>query len=803
MFQNLILHSIRALRKQRSFVIINIAGLAIGVACSLMIGLFIMQQTGYDNYHEHKDKIYQLFINGRIAESEFRGAFLSPPVGAAMVREFPEVENFLRLNKINETVIKYETQSFIENQLIEADSTFFDFFSIRLIRGNPESALNQPFTVVLTESTAIKIFGDEDPMDKYIRIGMYPEVFRITGIIEEVPANTHFRANMISSFLSNNAAQSQNWLNNSFSTYVMIHEDARPELLKERIQEMVNRHAGPQVSAAFGIDMEDFLNRGNKFGIEMQPLRKIKLNPNVEQNLSAPNDPRYLAIFGSIGILILLIAAINFMNLSTAQATKRAKEVVVKKVSGSSQALLIWQFLFETIFLAMVSMLMALLITELTLPMLNKLLETDLYINYLNPWYFIPALILIGVVVGIFSGIYPAFYLSSFNPVRVLKGKGRSGNELINIRRVLTTLQFAISIILIIGTMIMYRQINFMLNKPLGFDKENIMVLQRAAVLGSKAAAFKNDLLLIAGVSSVSASTYVPGRSDSNNGYTIVGRPDETFILSTNWVDHHYLETYGLEIAEGRFFDENASDQNYCIINYCSLKRFGIEDAFSTQFLDATPERIPIGVIGVIKDYHLESLRMEIKPHILKIMPEQMSPNYMSIRLQRGIDASVIEKINALWNEFTAGEPMLYFFMDENIKNLYGEEKQNASLAMVFTVLAIIIASLGLFGLTSFTVSQKTKEIGIRKTFGASTGDIWMLIIRESLMLIIISTAIAWPLIFWVAQNWLQNYYYRIDLNVADFIAGVAVAMVIAISTISYKAIEAARSNPSISLRYE
>jgi putative ABC transport system permease protein len=680
---------------------------------------------------------------------------------------------------------------------------FFDFFSIRMLRGNPQNALNQRNSVVLTESTAQKIFGTEDPMDKYIRIGMYPDPFRITGIVEEIPVNTHFRASMISSFMTSNASASQNWLSNSYSTYVMLHPDARPELMAERIQHMVNVNAEPIVNAAFGITLDDFFARGNRYGLELNPLREIMLNPAIEQMHTTPNDPRYLKIFGTIGILILLIAAINFMNLSTAQATKRAKEVMIKKVSGSSQGLLIGQFLLETIILSLISMMLALLITELTLPMLNSLLQTDLSINYFSPWYFIPLLLLTSLVIGVLAGIYPAFYLSSFNPIRALKGKGGSGNDLINLRRILTTLQFAISIILIIGTLVMYRQITFMLNKPLGFDKENVMVLQRAFVLGQQVDAFKNELLLIPGVYSVSASTFVPGRSDSNNGHTIIGRPDETFVLHTNWVDHDYMKTYGLEMVEGRFFEDISSDHHYCIINYSAVRRFGLENAFETQFLDGTPERVPLSVIGVLRDFHLESLRMEIKPVILKVKTPQMNPGYLSIRLAAGTDPSVTDKIENLWDEFTAREPMIYFYMDDNMSRLYGEEKQNASLAVIFTILAIIIASLGLFGLTSFSIAQKTKEIGIRKTFGASTTDIWTMVIRESLILIIISTVIAWPLVYWVADNWLQNYYYRISINPLDFLAGLTIAISIALITISFKAVEAARSNPSISLRYE
>jgi putative ABC transport system permease protein len=803
MFRNLFLHSYRALKKQRSYVIINVGGLAIGMACSLLIGLFIVQQRSYDNYHEHKDRIFQLVLNGKIADNDFMGGYTAPPIGPTMMEELPEVENFLRLNKVNETVIKYEERSFIENQYLEADSTFFRFFSIRLIRGEEATALAQPYSVVVSESTAKKMFGDEDPMGKMLRIGIHSNMYSITGIMEDVPQNTHFRANMIGSFSSNPSSESKNWLANSFSTYVMLHRKSQQEAVHERIQQMIQHHAGPQVHAAFGIEFSDFLARGNRYSISLQPLTSIQLNPAVEQNLTTPNDPRYLKIFGTIGLLILIIAAINFMNLSTAQATQRAKEVVVKKVSGSSQSLLIWQFLIETIFLAQMAMLLSLLITELALPLINNVLESALTINYFSPWYFIPAMFFTGAVIGILSGIYPAFYLSSFNPIQVLKGRTGNGNDLINLRRTLTTMQFAISIVLIVGTLIMYRQINYMLNKPLGFEKDHVIVLNRAFVLGNQVKSFKNELLTIPGIAAASASTSVPGKSDNNNGHMIVGRPDETFVLITNWVDIDYFKTYGLEVSEGRFFDEESLDQRACIINHCTLKKFNITDALAAQFMDSASDSSPLPVIGVVRDYHIESLRQEIKPHILKVKPQEMNASYMSIRILPGTEKEVIDRIKNLWDEFTSKEPMIYYFLDDNLNRLYSEERQNASLAVIFTFLAIIIASLGLFGLTSFSISQKTKEIGIRKTFGASTYDIWNMLIRESILLIFISTAVAWPMIFWIAENWLENYYYRISLNVFDFISGLTIAIAIAVVTISYKALKAAAANPSLSLRYE
>ncbi|MFW5707742.1 MAG: FtsX-like permease family protein [Bacteroidota bacterium] len=804
MISKLLQHSLRTLKRQKVYVLINVGGLAIGIACSLVIGLFVYQQLSVDQYHENKDNIYQLVLHGRMGGEEFTGAFTAAPIGPAMAREIPGLQGFMRMSSFNETVIRYEDNFFIEDHFIEADSTFFDFFSISLLKGNKQHVLNEPYTVVLSQSMAQRMFGNEDPINKMIRVGTGTSLYRVTGIMEDVPENTHFKANAVGSFMTNSRANHPSWLSNSFSTFVMLHPDAQPQQINEGIEELVLKYVGPQVKEFFGIHLEDFINQGNRYSIYLQPLTDIYLNPAVEQELTTPRDPRYLNIFAAIGGLILIIGAINFMNLSTAQATKRAREVGVKKVTGSSRGLLMAQFLTETIFLALLAMMLAVLLAELALPFLNPLLDIKLTINYFSPWYTIPVLLLSAIVIGILAGIYPAFYLSSFNPIKVLKGRIKKGNDLLTLRRVLTTLQFAISVILIIGTLIMHRQINFMLNKDLGFDKEEVVVIRRAGVLGEQINSFKNEMLTLPGVVSAAASTAVPGHENNNNGHMIKGRPEETFILQTNWVDYDYLETYGLEIDQGRFFDPQfMTDRQACLINQQAVKNFAMDDPLAIRFMDGDSSQPEMPVIGVVKDFHFESLHSKIRPYILKFKNEDMNWGYLSVRLKPGSPQATLEQINDIWASYTQQEPMLYFFLDEELQRLYGEEKQNARLSLIFTALAIVIASLGLFGLTAFTVAQKTREIGIRKTFGASKLDIWFMVAKEILILIAISTAIGWPLIYWIAENWLQNYHYRISLNPMDFFQGLIIATLIALTTISYRTLKAASINPSLSLRYE
>jgi len=806
MIKNLLKHSVRALTRQKAYVLINVLGLAVGLACSIIIGIFIFHELSYDQFHEHKDRIYRVGLHGRISGQEIRGSFSSAPMGPALVREFPEVLNYVRLNPWGETIIKVEDSFFTQDFFVEVDSTFFDIFSFPLLKGEKSSVLNQPYMVVLSESTAKKMFGNEDPIGKMIKVGTGTTLYQISGIMADMPENSHIKANILGSFMTNTRANEQIWTNNSFQTYVMLHQSASMKAAEARFDSLVVKYVGPEIYRFFGITIEEFLSQGNAYNHFLQPLANIHLDPSVVGSQKPANDPKYLWIFGSIGLLIIVIAAINFMNLSTAQATKRAKEVGIKKVSGAERNSLVAQFLTETLILAFVALIVAILFVELALPWFNQILGIELKLSLWNNWHIIPILIIVAVITGVFAGSYPAFYLSSFNPVTVLKGKQSNSRSNIALRGGLTVLQFTISIVLISGTMIMYRQIRFLQNKELGFDKEHVLVLRRASALRGQTASFKEELKQIPGILAVSASTAVPGHNNNNNGYQIIGR-DDTYLLNTNYVDYDFLETYGMELSDGRFFDPSyPTDKEASVINERTVRNFLIDDAFQTRFYGGSlvsEELVTIPVIGVVKDFHFESLRNEISPYMMRFREDEIQWGYVSIRLAPNAPNDIVERIEKVWADFATNDPMLYFFIDKEFERLYMEEKRSARLAVVFTIIAIFVASLGLYGLTAFTVQQRTKEIGIRRTFGASITDIWLLVSKETCILICIATAIAWPLIYWVASNWLQNYYYRISLKPWDFLTAFVIAVIIAISTISYRTIRTASLNPSLSLRYE
>lgn len=806
MFRNLILHSLRSFKRQRAYIIINVLGLSIGIACSLLIALYVLKESSYDRYNVKKDRIFRLILNGKIGGQEVTAAVTSCPMGPTMLKEFPEVEDYLRMSGSGPTVIEYNNQTFTEEHLIEVDSSFFNFFSIPVLKGDAKNLLNSPRKAVLSKSTAKKIFGNENPIDKAIKVGSDSIRYTVSGVMADVPENSHFEANILLSFMTNPYSRNPIWLNNSLSTYILLKPRTSYTTAESKLPELLKKYCGPEVKQMMGISIEDFIAQGNKYRFYFQKLRDAHLDTSIQQIFKPASDPKYLVIFGTIAILIVVIAAINFMNLSTAQASRRSKEVGIKKIGGSSRAMLITQFLSESSILTLISLVFALIIIKVSLPYVNNLIGSSLSLKLFTAWYTIPVLVLFALFVGFLSGSYPALFLSSFNPYEVLKGESRSSTTTGKLRKVLVVFQFAVSILLIIGTMVMYNQIKYMLNKDVGFNKEQVIVINRADALGPRVKAFKESIKQILGIINITSSTAVPNRNTNNNGYGIEGRKDESFLIQTNFVDYDYLETYGMKIVKGRSFNESfASDKLACIINESALKEFNITDLDKTRFLQPTGPGTynNLQLIGVVKNFNFESLRNPIRPYIFCFKSDGMTYGFLSVKLSAENYSKTINEIENKWKEFTSNTPLQYYFVDQDFENIYIQEKQNARMAVIFSVLAIFIAALGLFGLTSFTVEQKTKEIGVRKAMGSSVAGIYLVISKDVFILVTISALLSWPLIYYIAGRWLENFYYRINLSIITFIAGLSIALGIAILTISYRILRAANINPALSLKHE
>lgn len=568
-----------------------------------------------------------------------------------------------------------------------ADSSFFKFFSIPLITGDPDNVLNSPGKAVITESMATKIFGDEDPVDKVISLGDDTGRYIISGIMSDIPGTSHFDAHILVSFMTMPVANSTIWLNNTLSTYLLLRSNSDYGMLADKIPAMVEKYVGPELRQAMGISIQDFMRQGNEYNFALQRLTDIHLDPSIQQEYKPAADPKYLYIFTSISILVILIAAINFMNLATAQASRRAKEVGIKKVGGCSRRTLIYQFMTESILVSFIALLLPIIIILLALPYFNNLIGTQLELNLLAQWYTIPGLLVFTIMVGILSGSYPAFYLSSFNPVDVLRGSIKGSMQNVSLRRILVVFQFAISILLITGTMVMYRQISYMLNKDMGFNKEQVLVINRAQSLESRVEAFTDAVKKIPGVINIAGSTAVPGHNTYTSGYGIEGRQEESFIMTTNWIDYNFIDTYKMTLVKGRGFDRSyTTDRNACLINESAARNFGIADIENTRIIQPSPdgEIRYLPVIGIVKDFNFESLRNPIQPYIFLYKGNENVWGFVTAKISAQNYQRTIADINEHWKEFTYDAPMQYFFIDEDFEQMYRQEKQNAKLSVIF-----------------------------------------------------------------------------------------------------------------------
>ncbi len=807
MLNNLLKHSLRSFKRQRSYIIINVLGLSIGIACSLLIAIFVINEACYDRYNTKKERIFRVILDGKIGGQDITQASTAAVIGPTMMQEFPEIEDFLRINGWGPTIVNYNNQTFMEEHMVEADSSFFNLFSVKVLKGDPKNLLNAPHKAVLSESTAKKIFGDLNPIDKTLKIGSDSIRFTISGVMADIPGNSHFEINIITSIMTYTESSSNpSWLSNHLSTYLLLKPNSDFKSLEKKFPEFVQKYLGSAIQQYLGISLNDFFAQGNKYRYYLQNLSDIHLDPSIRQQLKEASDPKYLTIFGSIAILIILIAAVNVMNLSTAQSSKRAKEVGVKKIGGSTNGMLVAQFLFESFILTFISLLVSLIIIKITLPYFNNMLGESLALNLFTGWYTIPVLLLFSMVIGFLAGSYPAFYLSSFNPYEVLKGSMKNNMKNSRLRRILVVFQFSVSILLIVGTLIMYRQINYMLNKDTGFNREQLLVINRARALGSQVTSFKKAVREIPGVINIASSTAVPGRNNNNIGYMMEGNNDETFLIQTNWIDYDFLEVYGMTLAKGRTFNPLFStDSKACLVNEATVKNFGITNIEKTRFMiPADSARINyFPVIGVVKNFNFESLHTPVGPYIFRYKTDDFLWGYLTVKISAKDYAKTITEIGNIWKQFTSDDQLQYYFVDEDFKKMYNQEKQNAHMAVVFSLLAILIAALGLFGLTSFTVEQRTREIGLRKAMGASLTEIYIVISKEVIILVSISALIAWPIIYYFAGKWLENFYYRINLGIISFIEGMTIVLGIAILTISYRILKAANVNPAQSLKYE
>ncbi len=803
MLKNYLKIALRNLLKFKAYSLINILGLAIGVAACMMILLYINDELSYDKFNTKADQIYRVHTYAKLAGNESNIAVSPAPLGETLVEEYPEVIQYTRLMPNNTMLIRYKNNVFNESNFFWADSTLFDVFTIPFIKGNPRTALTQPHTIVLTENLAKKYFGEEDPMDKIMKFEDGTP-YTVKGVVKNCPANSHFHYDIFASIASLGLRNTKFWVSNSFYTYVVLKKDVPGFVLQSKLPEFVKKYAGPQLRELFGTSYEELRKRGSLYEFHAQPLTSIHLNSHLDYEIEPNSDIKYIYIFSVIALFILIIACINFMNLSTARSTLRSKEVGMRKVLGSTKIQVIKQFLAESILLTFIAVVVAVVLAEAFLPSFNELAGKQLQISFFNNWLTIPILFLSVLLVGLLAGSYPSFFLSSFKPVTILQGKFTNSRSAW-LRSGLVVFQFSISIILFIGTFIIYGQLKYVQEKKLGFDKDHVFVVQRAWAIG-KQKTFKDELMRNSHIVSASYTDNIPGRNFGQTVFVPENSPSsQKYILAMMSTGYDFDKTMKQQLKEGRFFSSDyPSDTLAVVLNENAVKLMEINNPVGKRLVlpGRTPDQnVTYTIVGVLEDFHFESLHQKIRP--LAITLKRGLTAYMPIRIKAKDVQGSVSFIEREWKKFVPDKPFEYFFLNDDFNKLYQSEQKTGEIFTSFSILAIFIACLGLFGLAAFTAERRTKEIGIRKVLGSSIISIIFLFSKEFAKWVLIANIIAWPIAYYFMNNWLKDFAYKININLWVFAASGIIAFIIAIITISIHAIKAATSNPVKSLRYE
>jgi putative ABC transport system permease protein len=805
MLRNYLKIAWRNLMLRKAYTAINILGLAIGLASCLLIVLFIQHELSYDNYHTKAKRMYRMTINGMLAGKGITATYASAPAGPALIREIPGIETATRMVSRGTFIVKKGTESFKEERVIFADSNFFNVFSIPLLKGNPKTILREPKTLVITQTIANKYFGDADPIGKTLTFGE-KDIYRITGLCEDIPSNTHFHYDMFASITGEKLGEK--WLSSGALTYVVLREGYSAENLNAAMPAIVDKYIGPEIKEFIGISHAEFKKRGDKIEFVFQPIADIHLKSHIDGEIEANSDIKYVYIFAAIALFILMIACINFMNLSTAGSANRAKEVGIRKVLGSVQGQLIGQFLSESVLVTFMALGVALIIVAVALPYFNQLSGKAFEVSVLVKGMMLPAILLACLFIGLLAGSYPAFFLSAFKPVSVLKGKISAGFKSSWLRSTLVTTQFVVSIGMIIGTIVVYRQLNFIQNKKVGFDKDQVLVLHDTYMLGQKLNTFKEEIKQLSQVANATMAGYIPAGASNNggDGFELANGADHpvTYRDKTYNIDDDYLPTLGISLVAGRNFSRNVrSDTAAVLINEAAAKEFGFKNPIGQQ-LRTIGNGEPMSkrtytVIGVVKDFHFESIHNRIAPLVMYYGADTYQ---MAIRVRTSDIPGLLDVLEQKWKGQT-DNPFSYSFLNERFNKTYLLEQRTGQLFSIFATLTIIISCLGLFGLAMFTAQQRTKEIGVRKVLGASVMSVVVLLSKDFVKLILIAILIVTPIAWFVMSQWLQDFAYRVEISWWIFAVAGILAIIVALLTVSFQSIKAALMNPVKSLRSE
>jgi len=810
MFNNYFKIAWRNLIKNKAFTAINISGLAIGIATCLIIMLFVQDELSFDRFNEKADQIVRVVFRGTMNGEKMKESSVMAPVASTLRHDYPEVIDATRLASYGSPKVVIGDRTFKDASFAYVDSNFFQVFTLPFIKGDAKTALVEPHTVVITQVLSQKYFGNADPIGKVLNFKDQNQLFKITGVIKEVPANAHFHFDIFGSMASNPDATNTSWMSGSYFTYLVLQKDYDYKKLESKLPQVTEKYIAPQLEKALSVSLADFRKKGNDIGLFLQPLTDIHLKSDFTNNLEPGGDIRYVYIFGAIALFMLLLACINFMNLSTAGASKRAKEVGIRKVLGTLKYELVGQFLMESALLTLVALGLALILVNLSLPLFNGLSGKHLHLNLIQSPFTILGLLLFWLLVSFMAGSYPAFYLSSFRPISVLKTKFTAKGKAISFRSGLVVFQFMISVALIVGTTIVYQQLSYIRNIKLGYDKEQLLVLRNSYLLGNNEEVLKEQLIRDPRVASVTNSAFLPA-GPTNNDMT-AAFPDvdrnKNSRVRVYQIDENYIPTMGMKMTEGRNFSkdfpsDSSKETPTIIVNETLAKVFGWgKNAVGhtvNLFTDNVGGKKGLKVVGVVQDFHFRSLHEPINPLIMVLQKS----SGLIIKVKTKDISGLLATLKSKWDAFKPEEPFTYAFVDELYNQTYIAERKTGTILSIFAGLTIFIACLGLFGLATFTAEQRNKEISVRKVLGASVPDLITLVSKEFIVLVTIAIVIATPIAWWAMSAWLRDFAYRIHISWWVFVFAGLAAIIIALITVSFQAIRAAVANPVKSLRSE
>lgn len=812
MLKNYLKSSLRSLARQKLYSTINIVGLSFGMACCFLISLYVVDELSYDRFFEDSDRIYRVALERQYPDHTRYFSSSSVMLAPILVENYPDVESVTRLHRLfftPQVIVTVDDQSFQESRFLFADSNFFDVFSVRFVEGDPATALDAQNKVILTEQTARRYFGSASPVDQMLQTSIGE--FVVSAVIEDVPDNSHIGVDLLGTTKGitylQQAEQQNNWVSPWLYTYAKLREGVDPRGFEAKLPGLVQAYGAEQIRNQLGISAEDYTETGNAYNYFLQPLHDIRLHSNMEVELQANGNIAYVYLLSAIVAFILMISCINFVNLATARSTERAKEVGVRKVLGSYRMHLVGQFLTEAIVVSGVSLGFAVLIAWGSLPFFNSLVGKSFAFSLLVHPLIGVGLVGFAIVVGVLAGGYPALVISAMDPARVLKGAFKSSRRGIWLRNGLVVFQFTISMVLIAGVLIVQQQLDYVRNKQLGFDKENVLVINQAGILGTNAEPFKASLRSLPNVVSVGGSNANPGAFFGSNIYA----PDDPnlSLLRTNVqiVDDDYLEAMQMELAAGRLFSQEYNDSLKIIVNEAAAQKLGWDDPLGhTLRVSLTNSENPppeLEIVGVIKDFNFHSLHSEVLPLVISNGLSQFVPTTVVVRLSPGNVQQTIAAISTAWSEVVPEREMFFSFLDQDLDALYQKDQASGKVLNAFTLIAILLACIGLFGMAAYTTQQRTKEIGIRKVLGASVGSVILLLSKDFTRLILVAFLIAAPLAYWGLSRWLDTFAYHVDVGLVTLGLALGLTIVLAWLTISYQSIKSALMDPVVSLRDE